>query len=170
MTRDNFCTRFRSKSPCRIRAWYCALRTSGRFVSKTPATLSILQLMRPLAMNMESSLHARTKLSKDKCEKRANETVAFRVLNHRQVPAAREHELSAVQTCLSKHPHMLPCQNASFPTATMMLHTAHSAASSLSLLTLCAALLLTSCMPYSMPQTVWGPHHAHQASCPLTCR
>ncbi len=55
MTLESFWIRLSKKSPCLIVDWYKAFFASGRLVSKIPATLSILQLSLPAAMNRESS-------------------------------------------------------------------------------------------------------------------
>lgn len=56
ITRDNFWIRFNRKSPCLIVAWYREFLASGRLVSRTPETLSILQWSFPAAMKRDSSL------------------------------------------------------------------------------------------------------------------
>ena len=55
ITRDSFCTRFRSRSPCLMAAWYCAFFVSGRVDATTPVTLSMEQERRPEEMKAESS-------------------------------------------------------------------------------------------------------------------
>lgn len=55
MTRESFCKRLSSRSPCLMVVWYCAFLRSGRVLLTTPFTLSILQLSREVAMKPESS-------------------------------------------------------------------------------------------------------------------
>jgi len=56
MTRESFCTRLSSKSPCLIVAWYCAFFVSGRVDETMPLTLSIEHESRPPEMNWARSM------------------------------------------------------------------------------------------------------------------
>lgn len=62
ITRESFCTRLSSTSPCLITSWYWKFTLSGRIVSTTPPTLSILQDSRPAAMKRDSSLQERVRI------------------------------------------------------------------------------------------------------------
>lgn len=56
-----FCSLVMSWSPWRTTSWYCLFLSSGRFVSMMPlpATRSMVQGMRPAAMNLARSLQAK---------------------------------------------------------------------------------------------------------------
>lgn len=60
-----FCSLVMSWSPWRTTSWYCLFLSSGRLVSMTPwpATRSMVQGMRPAAMNLARSLKKKTQRS-----------------------------------------------------------------------------------------------------------